>query len=772
MGSNKRYLIVIILAVIAITIAAIGSVKGAVATEPVRPWYLEPPEVFQPTHIREGDRLYASYFNEQFNVIYNWAQLLNREWKNFTNGTGIASITANLITAKDKIVTPVISIVKGNQPAPDGNGGLIYYDKDLDRFRAYQEGAWRDLSSNVYIASDTIGSPLTIQGYLQASNIYASNTVYAHGVNNTGTLTNTGNVVTEGLNANKRLKVPTFSSTQTADSSLGKGSLYYDSTSNKLKAYNGSTWEDVAEDSGEWTTSSTTGDKIFNNGKISFASDSNLIIPRANLSYSPPVGATDTLKLHNSDLYTYDSMWKRLTGVWNAPYTSGQKRWESHGEKFYFEGNIEVGAGSRSSGNVHIVFQPDTKNYTYSDSSYLRASLTYEPTLLVGNCTEINTDYVKGVGSLSGNITAPSFSHIRRIKESSSSDGSSEDISGPVIHIQSPSRYIIESNTIVDASGTVYAPYGLILPGEASATSKINSLRVNNNGDLQLYYGGWKNVGTPAQTVDTAMCATSTNAVQNMVIKAYVDRKTAGISSETANINHANIIDLNGGDIDANNVTVTTKLSIPTSKTSSPITGSICFNAASNTLNVYDNGSWISFGSGGGEVNQCRSFVFRTNTEDPIYTFTDASGTVITHDVINASETIMLLTFVRSPLDQDKYILEKAEILFPVQPSIKLYNSFKGDTIKAKINFRFYLDSFPVAMSDTVLPAITSVYLMKGTIIHSHPWGKQSYYKYFKENPYTSIYTLELNISLDCDEIEGLPTEVEQFAKIELWRSH
>ena len=601
MGSNKRYLIVIILAVIAITIAAIGSVKGAVATEPVRPWYLEPPEVFQPTHIREGDRLYASYFNEQFNVIYNWAQLLNREWKNFTNGTGIASITANLITAKDKIVTPVISIIKGNQPAPDGNGGLIYYDKDLDRFRAYQEGAWRDLSSNVYIASDTIGSPLTIQGYLQASNIYASNTVYAHGVNNTGTLTNTGNVVTEGLNANKRLKVPTFSSTQTADSSLGKGSLYYDSTNNKLKAYNGSTWEDVAEDSGEWTTSSTTGDKTFNNGKISFASDSDLIIPRANLVYSSPAGATDTLKLYNSDLYTYDSTWKRLTGVWKAPYTSGQKRWESNGERFYFEGNIEVGVGSRSSNNYYWITSPDTKNYTYSDSSYLKSLLTYEPTLLVGNCTKIDTNSAVGVGSLSGNITAPSFSHIRRIKESSSSGGSSDDISDPVIHIQSPNRYAIESSTIVDASGTVYAPYGLILPGEASATSKVNSLRVNNNGDLQLYYGGWKNVGASAQTVDTAMSDISTNAVQNKVIKTYVDRKTAGISSETANINHANIIDLNGGDIDATNVEVTTKLKIPTSKTSYPTTGSICFNAASDTLNVYDNGSWISFGSGGGQ---------------------------------------------------------------------------------------------------------------------------------------------------------------------------
>lgn len=543
MGSNKRYLIVIILAVIAITIAAIGSVKGAVATEPVRPWYLEPPEVFQPTHIREGDRLYASYFNEQFNVIYNWAQLLNREWKNFTNGTGIASITANLITAKDKIVTPVISIVKGNQPAPDGNGGLIYYDKDLDRFRAYQEGAWRDLSSNVYIASDTIGSPLTIQGYLQASNIYASNTVYAHGVNNTGTLTNTGNVVTEGLNANKRLKVPTFSSTQTADSSLGKGSLYYDSTSNKLKAYNGSTWEDVAEDSGEWTTSSTTGDKTFNSGKISFASDSNLIIPRANLSYSSPAGATDTLKLYDSDLYTYDSMWKRLTGVWNAPYTSGQKRWNSNGEKFYFEGNIEVGVGSRSN-NYYLITSPDTKNYTYSDSSYLKSLLTYEPTLLVGNCTKIDTDYVEGVESLSGNITAPSFSHIRKI-QTSSSGGSGSSSGG--IHIQSPNRYAIESNTIVDASGTVYAPYGLILPGEASATSKVNSLRVNNNGDLQLYYGGWKNVGVSTQTVDTAMSDTSTNAVQNKVIKTYADtklteannytdKKTAGISSTTATI--------------------------------------------------------------------------------------------------------------------------------------------------------------------------------------------------------------------------------------------
>lgn len=574
MGSNKRYLIVIILAVIAITIAAIGSVKGAVATEPVRPWYLEPPEVFQPTHIREGDRLYASYFNEQFNVIYNWAQLLNREWKNFTNGTGIASITANLITAKDKIVTPVISIIKGNQPAPDGNGGLIYYDKDLDRFRAYQEGAWRDLSSNVYIASDTIGSPLTIQGYLQASNIYASNTVYAHGVNNTGTLTNTGNVtivgntvasgtltvnkalttkaginntgtltntgnvtivgntvasgtltvnealttkaginntgnvVTEGLNATKRLKVPTYSSTQTADSSLGKGSLYYDSTNNKLKAYNGSTWVDVASGTGEWTTSSTTGNKTIN----------------GNLN---------------------------LTGV------------------------LQKG-----------------------------------------------------------------------------------------------------SNVVIDENGMILANKGLQIPTAPGAgTPMIGQFYIRQSDNMLRYFDGsnWQNVGGSTQTVDTAMSDTSTNAVQNKVIKTYADtklteannytdKKTAGISSETANINHANIIDLNGGDIGATNVEVTTKLKIPTSKTSYPTTGSIYFNAASDTLNVYDNGSWISFGSN----------VTISTAPVTVY-FGDAHGhettVTINTKIIEIGEHIVIWQLYGTPQFSNGYEINSVQISMPDQIS-------------------------------------------------------------------------------------------------------
>lgn len=122
------------------------------------------------------------------------------------------------------------------QPVMDSaHQGAIYYDNQLERLRVYENGQWRDLS--VSIASDSIGAPLTILGYLQATDLYASNSAYIkNGVYATGTS------VFDRLKVNNALKVPTV-----ASKTLGVGSLYFDTSANKLKVLNSNNqWEVVS----------------------------------------------------------------------------------------------------------------------------------------------------------------------------------------------------------------------------------------------------------------------------------------------------------------------------------------------------------------------------------------------------------------------------------------------------------------------------------------------------------------------------------------------
>jgi hypothetical protein len=121
--------------------------------------------------------------------------------------------------------------------------GAIYYDNMLEKLRVYENGNWRDLS--VTIASDSIGAPLTILGYLQATDVYASQSVYVgKDAIIKGKLNASGPAVLESLKINKTFKVPV-----TASTTLGVGSMYYDASTGKLNVLNGSNqWEAVGSD--------------------------------------------------------------------------------------------------------------------------------------------------------------------------------------------------------------------------------------------------------------------------------------------------------------------------------------------------------------------------------------------------------------------------------------------------------------------------------------------------------------------------------------------
>lgn len=122
--------------------------------------------------------------------------------------------------------------------------GAMYYDNQLERLRVYEHGEWRDLTA-VTIASDSIGAPLTILGYLQATDIYASRSAYiGKDVNVKGNVNASGTSTFNYLKVNNALKVPTV-----ASKTLGVGSIYYDTTAKKLKVLNSSNnWDIVSVD--------------------------------------------------------------------------------------------------------------------------------------------------------------------------------------------------------------------------------------------------------------------------------------------------------------------------------------------------------------------------------------------------------------------------------------------------------------------------------------------------------------------------------------------
>ncbi|MBP5468382.1 MAG: tail fiber protein [Candidatus Riflebacteria bacterium] len=240
---NKAKIVFLIFMIEAILSLSFFKLYADTQPKPQRPWYSETPN---PRHIANYDRLTAEYFNNQLNVIYNWAQNTNAELDNLLhNGIGVASLTVGILNCTNKILSPALELQGRTQPSPPVNNGMIYFDSELQRFRVYQENAWRDLSSNIVIASDSLNNPLVIQGYISASNIYATESaVINKNLTVKGKLNASGPATLESLKVSKTLKVPV-----TASTTLGVGSVYYDTSENKLKILNSSNqWKTVSVD--------------------------------------------------------------------------------------------------------------------------------------------------------------------------------------------------------------------------------------------------------------------------------------------------------------------------------------------------------------------------------------------------------------------------------------------------------------------------------------------------------------------------------------------
>lgn len=261
MVSNSRTVNNIIGALLAIilTFLCFGSTY---AVEPEKPW---------PEDLGDGDRLYASYLNGMFGVLYNWCQnkqiildnLLNNgngvasvtarlgKFDNLSvpeldnllhNGTGIASLTANLLKALQEVEAPVYKI-NGRADAPSVNtdDGYIYYDIDTQRLMGYQEGHWRDLSPLTIVGTDSLHSPLIIEGYLETTNSYVENRVVignaSESHNEIGTVSAKIDFGNDGA-----IRIPVNSNPNQLNTEFGTGSIAYNPTTKKLLIYDGSSW--------------------------------------------------------------------------------------------------------------------------------------------------------------------------------------------------------------------------------------------------------------------------------------------------------------------------------------------------------------------------------------------------------------------------------------------------------------------------------------------------------------------------------------------------
>lgn len=252
---SKAKIIFLIFMIEAILSLSFFNLYADTQAKPQRPWYSETPN---PRHIANYDRLTAEYFNNQLNVIYNWAQNTNTELDNLLhNGIGVASLTVGILNCTNKILSPALELQGRTQPSPPVNNGMIYFDSELQRFRVYQENGWRDLSSNYIIDGNTLTNPLIINGYLESSNLYVNeNASITKNLNVGGNASITKNLAVKGrlnasgpatlesLKVNKAMKVPV-----TASTTLGVGSVYYDTTAGKLKVFNSSNnWDTVGND--------------------------------------------------------------------------------------------------------------------------------------------------------------------------------------------------------------------------------------------------------------------------------------------------------------------------------------------------------------------------------------------------------------------------------------------------------------------------------------------------------------------------------------------
>lgn len=361
--------------------------------------------------------------------------------------------------------------------------GAIYYDNQLERLRVYEHGQWRDLS--VSIASDSIGAPLTILGYLQASDIYASQSAYiGKDVNVKGNVNASGTSTFNYLKVNNALKVPTV-----ASAALGVGSVYYDTTAKKLKVLNSSNQWDVVSVDVDNALSATSTNPVQN--KVIYSK----------------VDQIDT-DLINGMAATLQASYNYSNGIATQAYSYADSTASASKNYADLQVNLlrsyvsqQLGSGT-SDLYVNSIRTTNASVTNKLDAYNLKATHTFvvpnyynEP---VGN----HTQYSGINGALIG------------------SDNTTGTLKYSIYNTTHSATWT--DKTIATTDNTVSDVATSTVDGTITVTKNGVSTNVGVKGLGSAAYANVASFSAPI-TIDSSMSSSSTNPVQNNVVKSYVD---------------------------------------------------------------------------------------------------------------------------------------------------------------------------------------------------------------------------------------------------------
>lgn len=452
--------------------------------------------------------------------------------------------------------------------------GGIYYDNQLERLRVYEHGQWRDLS--VTIASDSIGAPLTILGYLQASDIYASQSAYiGKDINVKGNINGSGTTRLNSLIVNNTLKIPT-----TASNTLGVGSIYYDTVNKQLKILNSSNqWEPISIDV-DSVLSATSTNPVQN--KVIYTKFDNF-------------NASVTQELEQTLLDAYNYANGIATQAYN--YTNAiATQTKNYADNAANNASSSAYNAAVSYANTQILVIDGRINTLNTN---LLASLTQgltganaSATLYASSAVTISEGYAQGLATATYNAAASYTDALRTYVDT-------QDAQTHTNALASASKLFVSDIATGAASGTfnftkngVTTAIGIKGLGDAAFTN-VASISSSIGGNIpssstppsnptvgQIYFDTTDNVlkywngtvwisigGGSSITVDSTPDTTSTNPIENQAITNYVNNSLS------------------------NNVTAS-KIKVLSSAPSNPTNGTIFFHYTQQRIFVYLGGQW------------------------------------------------------------------------------------------------------------------------------------------------------------------------------------
>jgi hypothetical protein len=254
----------------------------------------------------------------------------------------------------------------------------------------------------------------------------------------------------------KNLRIENFA-TASEPTGLAAGHIYYNTTTNKIRAYNGTAWKDVGltliggtgiDIAADGVTISVDSSVVVTSGDQTIAGDktfSDNIIVTGNLTVN---GTTTTL--NTTDLAVTDTKIELNAGA-DGGADSGifiNRGSENDPPYIYWDETNRVWTFSNDGSTHHVI--PETtayNNYEYAVSS---SSVTGGANLVLTNTATTGTDSVKFAGG--GDVTVSQANDIITITADTHTDNEIKDLAGGVMSGASQSGLSIAYSTSTHAA--------------------------------------------------------------------------------------------------------------------------------------------------------------------------------------------------------------------------------------------------------------------------------------------------------------------------------